>query len=157
MAVKNCTYIKVKHINGKVDDEGYGVMREVALMRMEEDLITEEAMTEVIKSSGGILTEFVRLIRDAANLANMENRSRIEKGDVNRVVIGIRNDYIRILCKEDIGILKEVKKTKGKIGEDRFQDLLFSLAILEYANDEVWYEIHPTIKGIIERVEVGEG
>jgi hypothetical protein len=51
-----------------------------------------------------------------------------------------------------------VKNTKGKIGgEDRFQDLLFSLAILEYANDEVLYDIHPTIKGIIERVEAGEG
>jgi hypothetical protein len=74
------------------------------------------------------------------------------------VVTGIRNDYIRILGKEDLEILKGVKNTKGKIGdEDRFHDLLFSLATLEYANDEVWYDIHPTIKGIIERVEAGEG
>lgn len=150
--------INVKHRKGEVDHSGYKVMREVALMRMEEDLITEEAMAEVIKSSGGILTELVRLIRDSANIANMEDRSRIEEGDVKRVVTGIRNDYIRILGKEDLEILKGVKNTKEKIGdEDRFQDLLFSLAILEYANDEVWYDIHPTIKGIIERVEAGEG
>lgn len=143
--------INVNHRNGEVDPSGYEVMREVALMRMEEDLITEEAMVEAIKSSAGILTELVRLIRDAANIANMEDRSRIEEGDVKRVVTGIRNDYIRILGKEDLEILKGVKNTKGKIGdEDRFHDLLFSLAILEYANDEVWYDIHPTIKGIIE-------
>ena len=150
--------INVNHRNGEVDHSGYKVMREVALMRMEEDLITEGAMAEAIKSSAGILTELVRLIRDAANIANMETRSRIEKGDVKRVVTGIRNDYIRILGKEDLEILKGVKNTKGKIGdEDRFHDLLFSLAILEYANDEVWYDIHPTIKGIIERIEAGEG
>jgi hypothetical protein len=150
--------INVNHRNGEVDHSGYEVMREVALMRMEEDLITEEAMAEAIKSSAGILTELVRLIRDAANIANMENRGKIEEGDVKRVVTGIRNDYIRILGKEDLKILKGVKNTKGKIGdEDRFHDLLFSLAILEYANDEVWYDIHPTIKGIIERVEAGEG
>ena len=150
--------INVNHRNGEVDQSGYKVMIEVALRRMEEDLITEKAMTEAIKSSAGILTELVRLIRDAANIANMENRSRIEEGDVKRVVTGIRNDYIRILGKEDLEILKGVKNTKGKIGdEDRFHDLLFSLAILEYANDEVWYDIHPTIKGIIERVEAGEG
>ena len=150
--------INVNHRNGEVDHSGYKVMREVALMRMEEDLITEEAMAEAIKSSAGILTELVRLIRDAANIANMENRDKIEEGDVKRVVTGIRNDYIRILGKEDLEILKGVKNTKGKIGdEDRFHDLLFSLAILEYANDEVWYDIHPTIKGIIERVEAGEG
>ncbi len=125
---------------------------------MEKDLITEEAMAEAIKSSGGILTEFVRLSRDAANIANMEDRSRIKEGDMKRVVAGIRNDYIRILAKEDLEILNEVKRTKRKEGdEDRFQDLLFSLAVLEYANNEVWYDVHPTIEGIIERVEAGEG
>jgi len=149
--------IKVKKRNGEVDPDGYKVMREVALRRMEEDLITEEAMNEAIKSSGGILTEFIRIIRGAANIANMENRKRIEKRDVERVVTDIRNDYIRILNKEDIKILKEVERTKEKTDEERFQDLLFSLAILEYENGEIWYDIHPTIKGIIERVEAGEG
>jgi len=133
-------------------------MKEMALKRMEKDLITEEAMAEAIKSSGGILTEFVRLLRDAANIANMEDRSRIKEGDMKRVGAGIRNDYIRILAKEDLEILNEVKRTKRKEGdEDRFQDLLFSLAVLEYANNEVWYDVHPTIEGIIERVEAGEG
>jgi len=154
---KDLHNINVNHRNGEVDRSGYEVMREVALRRMEEDLITEEAMAEAIKSSAGILTELVRLIRDSANIANMETRGKIEEGDVKRVVTGIRNDYIRILGKEDLDILKGVKNTKGKIGdEDRFHDLLFSLAILEYANEEVWYDIHPTIKGIIERVEAGE-
>lgn len=142
--------ISVNHRNGEVDHSGYKAMREVALRRMEEDLITEEAMNEAIKSSGGILTEFMRIIRDAANIADMEGKNRIGKEEVMRVVTGIRNDYIRILDKGDLEILKEVKRTKGKTDEDRFQDLLFSLAILEYANEEVWYDIHPTIKGIIE-------
>ena len=155
---KDLHNINVNHRNGEIDHGGYKVMRDVALRRMEEDLIAEEAMAEAIKSSAGILTELVRLIRDAANIANMETRGKIEEGDVKRVVTGIRNDYIRILGKEDLEILKGVKNTKGKIGdEDRFHDLLFSLAILEYANDEVWYDIHPTIKGIIERIEAGEG
>jgi len=149
--------IKVKKRNGEVDRSGYEVMREVALRRMEEDLITEEAMDEAIKSSGGVLREFIRIIRDAANIANMEDRSRIEEGDVVRVVTDIRNDYIRILNRDDIKILKEVARTKEKTDEERFQDLLLSLAILEYANDEVWYDIHPATKGIIERVEAGEG
>ena len=147
----------MKKRNGEVDHSGYKVMREVALRRMEEDLITEEAMNEAIKSSGGILTEFIRIIRDAANIANMEDRSRIEEGDVERVVTDIRNDYIRILNRDDIKILKEVESKKEKTDEERFHDLLFSLAILEYANDEVWYDIHPATKGIIERVEAGEG
>ena len=149
--------VRVKKRNGEVDRSSYEVMREVALRRMEEDLITEEAMNEAIKSSGGILTEFIRIIRGAANIANMEDRSRIEEGDVVRVVTDIRNDYIRILNRDDIKILKEVARTKEKTDEDRFHDLLFSLAILEYANDEVWYDIHPATKGIIERVEAGEG
>ena len=148
--------IKVYRRDGSANREGYEALKDVVLMRMEKELISEEALEEAIKSSGGILTEFVRIIRGAANCAHIEKRKGIEKEDVKHVVAEIRNDYIRILSKEDIGMLKELK-TKGKTDEDRFQDLLFSLAILEYANDEVWYDVHPAIKGIIERVEAGEG
>jgi len=50
--------INVNHRNGNVDHSGYEVMREVALRSMEEDLITEEAMAEAIKSSAGAQSIF---------------------------------------------------------------------------------------------------
>ena len=60
--------IKVKKRKGEVDPDGYKVMREVALRRMEENLIAEEAMNEAIKSSGGILTELIEDFSKAIEL-----------------------------------------------------------------------------------------
>jgi hypothetical protein len=58
------------------------------------------------------------------------------------------------LLEDDLVILKEIKETHGKTlkkeNEDRFSDLLYSLVILEYLNNEVWYDVHPAIKGVLE-------
>jgi hypothetical protein len=70
--------------------------------------------------------------------------------DVEQSIADTKNDYIRILNPDDIKILKDVMGTKGKVGGEKFQDLLFCLAILEYSNGEAWYDIHPAIKRIIE-------
>ncbi|MGB2841592.1 MAG: hypothetical protein WBC40_03820 [Halobacteriota archaeon] len=142
--------IKVHDKNTNLNSESCEVMKDVALRRMSVDLITEEALVTAIEFSGGILTEFMRIIKDAANIANTEERERIENEDVEHAITEIRNDYIRILSKEDLEILKGVSKTKEKTDGESFQDLLFSLAILEYSNGEIWYDIHPTIKRVIE-------
>jgi len=142
--------IKLHNRNGEVSPEGYEVIKEVAQKRMNEDLITEEGLSSAIEFSGGILTEFIRIVNNAANIADTEGRERIGIEDVERAITEIRNDYIRILSKEDSEILKSVSETKEKTDGERFQNLLFSLAILEYSNGKIWYDIHPTIKAVIE-------
>lgn len=142
--------IKLHNRNGEVSSEGYEVIKEVAQKRMNEDLITEEALSSAIEFSGGILTEFIRIVNNAANIADTEGKARIGNEDVERAITEIRNDYIRILSKEDSEILKSVSETKEKTDGERFQNLLFSLAILEYSNGKIWYDIHPTIKAVIE-------
>jgi len=129
--------------------EGYNILKEVALKRMEEHLITESALDKAIRFSGGVLSEFVRLIRRGANTADMEGRTRIEVKDIELAIEKIRNNYIRILSEKDYEVLRRVLRSKEKIDGGKFNKLLFSLAILEYSNGEVWYDVHPVIKGIL--------
>lgn len=139
--------------NGKLDPEGFNLMKHVVLMRMDESLISKEALKLAVENSAGVMTEFIRIIRSAGNIADTDKRSRIEASDVEQPIADSMNDFIRLLSPEDIYVLKEVARTKGKAGGDKFQDLLFSLAILEYRNGDTWYDIHPAIKRIIERAE----
>jgi len=136
--------------HGELDLEGCDLMKRVALKRMDESLISNDALDLAIKYSAGVMTEFIRIIRSAGNIADTDGRRSIDVSDVEQSIADTKNDYIRILNPEDIEILKGVTKTKGKVDGDKFQDLLFSLAILEYSNGEAWYDIHPAIKGIIE-------
>jgi Cdc6-like AAA superfamily ATPase len=142
--------INIYDRNGELDPEGCELMKQVALKRMDESLISKDALNLAVKYSAGVMTEFIRIIRSAGNIADTDSRGRIDVSDVEKAIADTKNDYIRILNPEDIEILKDVMRTKGKVGGEKFQDLLFSLAILEYSNGEAWYDIHPAIKRIIE-------
>jgi hypothetical protein len=142
--------INIYNRNGELDPKGCELMKQVALKRMDESLISKDALNLAVKYSAGVMTEFIRIIRSAGNIADTDGRGKIDVSDVEQAIADTKNDYIRILNPQDIEILKEVMRTKGKVGGEIFQDLLFSLAILEYSNGEAWYDIHPAIKRIIE-------
>ena len=147
------TYLHDK--NGNPSEENKRLMKDIALHRMEESLIDEEALEYIVEMSGGVIHDFVRMIRESAAKAHGNQSNKIRKKDVELVISDTRNDYLRFLFGDDLRILREIRKTHGRIvrkeDEERFSELLFSLVILEYLNDEVWYDVHPTIKGIIER------
>ncbi len=140
--------------NGNPSEENRGLMRNVALQRMEKSLIDGDALEYIIEMSAGVIHDFIRMIRESAAKAHGRGRNIMEKEDAEMVFFDVRNNYLRFLSKDDLEILKEVKKTHDKVlrkeHENKFRDLLFSLVILEYLNHEVWYDVHPTIKGVIE-------
>lgn len=139
---------------GNPNSDNKNLMRDVALYRMEESLIDENALEYAVEMSGGVMHDFIRIIRESAAKAQVNNKKRIKKRDVELFVSDIRNDYLRPLLEEDMQVLTEVKKTHKKFlkkeYEDVFTNLLFSLLILEHQNKEVWYDVHPIVKGILE-------
>lgn len=132
-------------------DESYDVMREIFRKRANENLIEEDALDECIKYSGGVIFDFIRIIRNAANLASVEKKSKIEKNHVRMVVIEMRDDY-SFLNEEHIKKLKcvyekkELRMEKGEEGQKVAMELLGSLSILRYYNSEEWYDVHPVIE-----------
>ena len=67
-------------------------------------------------------------------------------------VVDLRNDYLRILTGKDFEILRAVRDKHEKTDADRFRELLFNLAILEYLDPEgeLWYNVHPVVKGVLD-------
>ncbi|MGD2250231.1 MAG: hypothetical protein PVF58_17665 [Candidatus Methanofastidiosia archaeon] len=136
--------------NGNLNEKNMELMRNVALYRMEETLIDEDALEHAVTLSGGVMHDFIRIIRESAAKAHSNNRNKIIKEDIELVGFDIRNDYLRPLSKDDLDMLKEISKTHEKVDKERFSDLLFSLVIIEYLNNEAWYNVHPTLKRILE-------
>lgn len=145
--------IPIMHLfdkNGNLIYENKELMKNVALYRMKEDLIDEDALEYAVEMSGGVLHDFVRIIRESAAKAHGNNNSKIEKDDVELVASSIRNENLRFLWGDDLEMLKMVAATHKKLDVKRFNDLFFSLVILEYLNNEVWYDVHPIVKGVLE-------
>ncbi len=143
--------IHKKEDNGKKNEENYEVMREIFRKRANENLIDKDALDEAIRYSGGVVFDFIRIIRNAANRASIYGKNKIEKDDIEMVAIKMGDGY-SFLREEHIKKLKEIYEKKNLGGgegekENRIvMELLGTLSVLKYYNNEEWFDVHPIIE-----------
>jgi hypothetical protein len=132
------------------DREGYFTLRHFVHDRIDPNLVDGLALEESISSSGGVFRELARIMRTAIGRARRRKAPKVEMIDVEWATTEIRNEYRRILDKDDIAILKKVHQSNRLEYDDRLRPLLQLLAVLEYRNGENWCDIHPVLRRLIE-------
>jgi hypothetical protein len=139
------------HIEPEVkDSEGYNTLRRFVHVRINPNLVDGLALEEAISNSGGVFREMARIMRTAIGRSRRRKTAKVEISDVEWATTEIRNEYRRILDKDDIAILKKVHQQNRLEYDDRLQPLLQLLAVLEYRNGENWCDIHPVLRRLIE-------
>ncbi|MCD4844818.1 MAG: AAA family ATPase [Methanosarcinales archaeon] len=128
---------------------GYDLLKMFIFKRMKETLIEPETINLAITMGAGVFRESARIMQIAADSAIEHERGRIIKEDVERAEQEIRSDFKRILRTEDYDILKELYENNEIRGIERIGHLLHNLSVLEYVNDEIWCDIHPTLEKIL--------
>jgi hypothetical protein len=131
------------------DEEGYATMRKFSNVRMSPELIDSSALEAAISYSGGVFREMARIMRTSLGRARRRNATKIEFSDVEMAATEIRNEYRRILDKNDLSFLKKIHEHNRLEYNDRLRPLLQLLAILEYQNGENWCDIHPVLRRLI--------
>jgi hypothetical protein len=131
------------------DIEGYETMRKFVHTRMKAELIQSQALEDAITYSGGVFREMARIMRTALGRARRRKALQIEPSDVDWAATEIRNEYRRILDKNDLTYLKKVHENNRLEYNDRLRPLLQLLAILEYRNGENWCDIHPVLRRLL--------
>lgn len=129
--------------------EGYKVLAQSINLRMRESLIEPSAMNAAISYSGGVFRELARIIRTGIGHARRRQAARIEREDIEWTAAEIRNEYRRILDREDIKLLKKVNTDNRLEYTDRLRSLLQILAVLEYRDKENWCDVHPVLKQLL--------
>jgi hypothetical protein len=118
-------------------------------VRMDTALIDSAALKEAITYSGGVFRELARIIRTAIGRARRRKAAQMETEDVEWAAIEIRNEYRRILDKEDLKFLKKVMESNRLEFSDRLRPLMQLLAILEYRDQENWCDVHPVLRKML--------
>ncbi|MEA1905513.1 MAG: AAA family ATPase [Euryarchaeota archaeon] len=131
-------------------EPGYAMLKTFIFKRLEKDLIKPDAVDLVIKIGAGVFRETARIMQIAAGSAIEHGRDCIIKEDVKRAERVIRSDFKRILQTGDYDILEEVYKNNDIRGIEKIGHLLHNLSVLEYENDENWYDIHPTLENVLD-------
>ncbi|MBT3321029.1 MAG: hypothetical protein HN392_01965 [Anaerolineae bacterium] len=130
--------------------EGIETLKKFITLRMSPTLIEPNAARLAIEYSGGVFRELARIMRTSIGRARRRKATLIEISDVEWSATEIRNEYRRILDKEDIKLLRRISKTKRLEYVDRLRPLLQLLAVLEYRDGENWCDIHPVLRSLID-------
>jgi hypothetical protein len=138
--------LQTKNDRKSIYEPGYELMRTFVYRRMKEELIEPEALDLAIKMSGGVFREGARIMQIAADSAIEKERNRILKEDVERAEREIRSDFTHILESKDYDTLNEICESNEIRGIEKIGHLLHNLSVLEYVNDETWFDIHPTLE-----------
>ncbi len=134
-----------------LQDAGLSTLRQFVEKRMAPGLIEEEALKEAIRMSGGMMRDLAWILRDACNRARVRNHERINRDIVLATVSEIRAAYDRQLSDQAWAVLDQVAASKIPDGSDTCLELLNSLHILEFRNDDRWCDIHPVLQRPLDR------
>lgn len=129
--------------------EGYDTLRQFVYLRMDSKLIDPSALENAISCGGGVFRETARIMRTAIGRARRRKAEKVECVDVDWAATELRNEYRRILDKEDLKLLKKVHESNHLEYNDRLTPLMQLLALLEYRNGENWCDIHPVLRRLI--------
>lgn len=76
---------------------------------------------------------------------------RIEPQDVQRAVVELRNDFIAALSTHDYELLAARQADKRLSNNSGVQDLLQSLALLQYEEEgKAWCDVHPVVEELLQ-------
>lgn len=128
--------------------------------RIPPELIEPDTAKQIVLKSGGVLRELVRITRECCSQCLLLIRSEPERTDIkiNQEILqlaikDLRNDFTRPLGENLFNIL--VNTYNNYAPEDAksedFLGLLHGLFVLEYENDDLWYDVHPIVIDILRR------
>ncbi len=129
--------------------EGYDTLQRFVHVRMEQALINDQALEDAITYSGGVFREMARIMRSAIGCARRRKAPSIIAEDIEWAATEIRNEYRRILDKNDLAYLRKISEHNRLEYNDRLRPLLQLLAILEYRDSENWCDVHPVLRRLV--------
>ncbi len=135
------------------------ILEEVLNKRIPRDLLEGEIAAKMIIYSGGVLRELIRIANQCCRVClRLIRRHPGEEIKINQEVLQeairkLRLDFDTRLGLTDYDMLTQIyQEFQPQDSKDpRFLDLLHGLYVLEYRNDELWYDIHPIVKELLQQ------
>ena len=141
-------------------EENVQMLKQVLDKRIPDELMEPELKREIVLLSGGVLRELIRLAQECCRECMFQLDLEPENSEViiNTEILkeaskNLRNQFARTLGTDLYGLLSEIyrefKPPNVKSGE--FLELLHGLYVLEYENDDLWYDLHPLVMELLNR------
>ncbi|MBD2486216.1 ATP-binding protein [Aulosira sp. FACHB-615] len=132
---------------------------EILQKRIPSDLIEKTTVEKLVVQSGGVLRELIRIANECCRIClrlirrKPDEKVLIDDSILEQAINKIRNDYSIRLGKIEFEVLQSIYDNfmPDDPKQLEFLDLLHGLYVLEYRNDETWYDVHPIIVETLRR------
>ena len=142
--------IKIHERDGSEYQKGIGFMEEIVSKRTSTDIFEDDTLEYIIDMSGGVVREYIRIIRDSAIRALAKGKTSISKDIAVEVVNSLKNIYKAQLSDKDYEVLQDVCRTKDIKRDEQLVGLLHNLSVLEYKNADSWCDLNPIVRSILD-------
>ncbi|MEM9245846.1 MAG: AAA family ATPase, partial [Cyanobacteria bacterium P01_F01_bin.153] len=139
-------------------EEFFKTLLDILERRLPADLIEEDTARRLVLYSGGINRELIRIAKECCRLVRLQYRRAARTGEdvsglkindeiLQKALDSLRNDMAITLSKDDREILRETYDDyhPDDAKKDEFLSLLHNLYVIEYKNDDTWYDVHPLL------------
>lgn len=147
-------------LDGEAIEANVDCLVEALKRRIDPDLIEPEVMRQLVLLSGGVLRELIRLGQECCRECMLELELNPDNTDlkINAEILSaavrtLRNQFARGLGSQLYDLLVTVYRnfTPPDARSSEFLELLHGLYVLEYENEDLWYDLHPLITDLLQR------
>jgi hypothetical protein len=108
-----------------------------------------ETIEQLCLMSGGHVRNLIRLVQTAIKY-NEEENLPIQASALSQAIRQLRKTYRDTVDEDQWSLLAKVHDTKQSPNDDAYRKLLFTRCLLEYREEESWYDVHPVLRGVPE-------
>lgn len=133
---------------------------EVLTKRIPAAVIEPKTARKMVLKSGGVMRELVRIGRECCTECMVQLELEPDRTDLTIddqiltvALRNLRNDFARQIGTSLFPVLMQVYQTRNNkdTDSDAFVKLLHGLMVLEYQNDDLWYDLHPIVVDLLQR------
>lgn len=148
----NYTLPNFKLENKKGGDHAVGkeALKQLLACRVSKDLFEKEALDKLVEYSGGVPRQLIFLAREACLEARVDEADKVTLDHVIEAVARERQNFARMLSKEQRRLLKNVKQKRDIDQIENHRTLLHNLSVLEYSNHDIWYNVNPLVENLLD-------
>ncbi len=149
--------------NGEAIAENVEILQEILDKRISSDLIDPNVRRQLVLLSGGVLRELIRLGQECCRECMLELELEPDQPDlvINVDILAaavktLRNQFARSLGSQLYDLLVKIYAdfTPPDARSSEFLELLHGLYVLEYENDDLWYDLHPLVTDLLQRKQL---
>ncbi len=144
--------VKVDRRDGKPDEDGRTMLRDLVHRRIAPGLIAAQAIERLAELSGGVLRELIALAKDACSFARVRKGDRVDVEDVDRAASRLRSVFAGMLTEAHYRELWRIHTDPlhRYTNSPTAQELVHNLSLLEYGDGDAWWDVHPVARPLLE-------